>query len=75
MKTELDEVLLEMARVILREMSNDDFLALTCNIKKLIKGLVQLVRNESARRNLNATANTAQTFDLTKRHIRNLTNK
>ena len=75
MKTELHEVLLEFAKQFLRNLSKEDFLALTCDIGKLIRGLVQLVRNESAARNIDSTANTAQTFGRTKRQIRNLTNK
>ena len=72
MKTELHEELLKMAKSFLHDLSNEDFLGLTCDIVKLIGGLVRLVRNESAARNINPTANTARTFDRSPRHIRRL---
>ena len=64
--------LLEAAKRYLKSLSNEDFLALTCDIYALITGLVRLVRNESAARNINATDNTAQTFHRSKRHIRRI---
>ena len=72
MKTELHEELLKMAKLYLHHLSNEDFLGLTCDIVKLIGGLVRLVRNESAARNINPTANTARTFYRSPRHIRRL---
>lgn len=72
METELHEVLLDMAKPYLRSLNDDDFLALTCDSFLLIVGLVRLIRNESARRNINPTANTARTFYRTPRHIRRL---
>ena len=72
MKTELHEELLKMAKSFLHDLSNEDFLGLTCDIVKLIGGLVRLVRNESASRNINPTANTARTFYRSPRHIRRL---
>ena len=72
MKNELHEVLLIMAKHFLHRLNDDDFLALTCDIARLIGGLVRLVANESAARNINPTSNTAKTFDRSPRHIRRL---
>ena len=72
MNTELHEVLLAMAKTYLHNLCDEDFLAMTCDIAKLIGGLVRLVRNESAARNINPTENTAKTFYRTTRHIRRL---
>ena len=72
MKTELEIVLLEAAKGYLKSLSDEQFLALTCDIFALIVGLVRLVRNESAARNINPTDNTAKTFRRSPRHIRRL---
>lgn len=72
MNTELHEVILEMIKPYLRSLNNTDFLALTCDICKLVAGLIRLVRNESAIRNINPTSNTAKTFDRSPRHIRRI---
>ena len=70
MKDQLELFLLEEAKGYLKSLSKEDFLALTCDIVALITGLVRLVRNESAARNINATDNTAKTFRRSKRHKR-----
>lgn len=72
MKTELHEVILTWVKDYVRSLSDNDFLALTCNMRQLFCGLVSIIREESSRRNINPTSNTARTFDRSPRQIQRM---
>ena len=50
MNDQLDQTILEMVRMYLRSFSDNDFLALTCNLSALCAGLVRVVCDEVLRR-------------------------
>ena len=54
MKTDLDQFLLEEAKGFLRSLSDEQFLALTCNLTTLHDGLIRLVHNQSLDRKFRA---------------------
>lgn len=72
MKTELHEVILTWVKDYVRSLSDNDFLALTCNMRLLFCELVAIIREESSRRNINPTSNTARTFDRSPRQIQRM---
>ena len=64
MNTELEQFLLERAKGYLKSLSNEDFLALTCNLTTLHDGLIRLVHNQSLSRQFRAPNRvTAAVFD------------
>ena len=70
MKTELEQFLLEVAKGYLKSLSNEDFLALTCNLSLLHDGLIRLVYYQAIIRCLRAPIRiTADVFVCTKRNI------
>ena len=70
MKTELEQVLLEVAKDYLKSLSNEEFFALTCNLTSLHDGLIRLVFNQAMNRCLRAPIRvTADVFLCTKRNI------
>ena len=75
MYTELDLFLLDAAKGYIRSLTDEQFLALTCDHSSLLAGLVRLVRNQSSARGIDPTANTAKTFRLSTRQIRNILKK
>ena len=75
MYTELDLFLLDAAKGYVRSLSDEQFLALTCDHSSLLAGLVRLIRNQSSARGFDSTANTARTFRLSTRQIRNILKK
>ena len=75
MYTELEQFLLEAAKSYLPSLSDEQFLALTHDHSFLLAGLVRLIRNQSAARGIDSIANTARTFRLSTRQIRNILKK
>ena len=70
MKTEFEQVLLEQAKGYLKSLSDEDFLALTCNLTTLHDGLIRLVYHQAIIRCLRAPVRiTADIFVCTKRNI------
>ncbi len=64
MYSELDLFLLEQAKGYLKSLSNEQFLALTCNLTNLHDGLIRLVHNQSLSRCFRAPNSiTAGIFD------------
>jgi hypothetical protein len=71
MKTELEQFLLEEAKGFLRSLSDEQFLALTCNLTTLHDGLIRLVHNQSLNRKFRAPNRvTAEIFDRRKDTIK-----
>ena len=67
---ELEQVLLEAAKAYLKTLSNEDFLALTCNLTTLHDGLIRLVYHQAIIRCFRAPIRvTADIFVCTKRNI------
>ena len=88
MNDQLDQTILEMVRMYLRSVSDNDFLALTCNLTALCAGLVHVVYDEVLRRQaqeINKPENgqqfkylnkiVAAVFDRSVRHIRRIVMK
>ena len=70
MNTELELFLLEQAKGYLKSLSNEDFLALTCNLTTLHDGLIRQVYNQACHRNFRAPIRvSADVFVCTKRNI------
>ena len=66
----LDLFLLEAAKGYLKSLSNEDFLALTCNLTTLHDGLIRQVYNQACHRNFRAPIRvSADVFVCTKRNI------
>ena len=70
MNTELDQFLLEAAKGYLKSLSDEQFLALTCNLTTLHDGLIRLVYHQAIYRCLRAPIRvTADVFQCSKRNI------
>ena len=70
MKTELEQFLLEVVKDHLRSLSDEQFLALTCNLTQLHDGLIRQVYNQACLRNFRAPLRvSADIFVCTKRNI------
>ena len=70
MKTELEQFLLEVVKDHLRSLSDEQFLALTCNLTQLHDGLIRQVYNQALRRQFRAPNRvTADVFLLSKKQI------
>lgn len=70
MKTELEQFLLEVVKDHLKSLSDEQFLALTCNLTQLHDGLIRQVYNQALRRQFRAPNRvTADIFVCTKRNI------
>jgi hypothetical protein len=54
MVSDLDLFLLEQAKGYLKSLSDEQFLALTCNLTNLHDGLIRLVHNQSLSRSFRA---------------------
>ena len=70
MYSELDLFLLEQAKGYLKSLSNEQFLALTCNLTTLHDGLIRQVYNQALVRNFRAPIRaSADVFLCSKRNI------
>jgi hypothetical protein len=70
MKTELEQIMLEAAKAYLKTLTNEQFLALTCNLTLLHDGIIRLVYHQAIIRCLRAPVRiTADIFVCTKRNI------
>lgn len=70
MTYDLDLIMLEAAKSYLKSLSDEDFLALTCNLTHLHDGVIRLVHNQSLIRGFRAPVRvTADVFVCTKRNI------
>ena len=70
MKTELEQLLLEVVKDHLRSLSDEQFLALTCDLTQLHDGLIRQVYNQACLRNFRAPLRvSADIFVCTKRNI------
>ena len=72
----LDQFLLETAKDYLKSLSDEQFLALTCNLTTLHDGLIRLVHNQSLARRFRAPNRvTAGIFDRRKDTIKKFLHK
>lgn len=66
----LEQFLLEVVKDHLKSLSDEQFLALTCNLTTLHDGLIRQVYNQACHRNFRAPVRvTADIFVCTKRNI------
>ena len=76
MYTELDQFLLEAAKSYLPSLSDEQFLALTCDLTNLHDGLIRTVHQQSLKRRFRAPFNvTADVFLCSKDNIKYFINK
>ena len=76
MYTELDQFLLEAAKSYLLSLSDEQFLALTCDLTNLHDGLIRTVHQQSLKRRFRAPFNvTADVFLCSKDNIKYFINK
>ena len=70
MQTELETIMLEAAKDHLKTLTNEQFLALTCNLTTLHDGIIRLVYHQAIIRCFRAPVRvTADVFLCTKRNI------
>ena len=76
MNTELEQFLLEQAKGYLKSLSNEDFLALTCNLTNLHDELIRTIHMQSLHRKFRAPFKvTADVFLCSKDNIKYFVNK
>ena len=74
MQTELETIMLEAAKEHLKTLTNEQFLALTCNLTTLHDGIIRLVYHQALIRCFRAPVRvTADVFVCTKRNTRKQT--
>lgn len=76
MNTALEQIMLEAAKAHLRQLDDEQFLAVSCDLQQLHDGIIRIVYHQSLRRMYRAPRRvTADVFLLSKKQIGRIISK